>query len=36
MTDTANFQVEFTAYDIYAKDPDYKPDNFGDYESEDA
>jgi len=36
MTDTANFQVEFTADDIYVKVPDYEPDNFGNYESEDA
>lgn len=32
MTDTANFQVEFTATDL-SKYPTYKPNNFGEYTS---
>lgn len=34
MTDTADFQVEFTADDIYQNDKNYKPDNFGEYKTE--
>jgi hypothetical protein len=33
MSDTANFQVEFTAYDL-SKLTEYVPDNFGNYASE--
>lgn len=35
MSDTTNFQVEFTATDLSALSG-YTPDNFGNYESEDA